>query len=116
MLRCIEEAWDIHPLVKANFELFLKNRNTLVHGITTSERFDIRTRWGQEELLAFLQFFDIHSRIVKKAFRASYYASLHFGVSRWGLPDRMPKKLFSKKQEQEIALFFEFFSPKYDCM
>jgi hypothetical protein len=40
MLKCIEEAWMIHPLVKASFELFLENRNTLIHGIATSDRYD----------------------------------------------------------------------------
>jgi hypothetical protein len=79
MLRCMEEAWDIEPVVKASFELFLVNRNALIHGLTTSEKFDIRTRWGQKELASFLRFFDIHSLIVKKAFRASYYASIYYG-------------------------------------
>jgi hypothetical protein len=46
MLRCMQEAWEIEPFVKANFELFLEHRNMLIHGITTDERFDIRTRWG----------------------------------------------------------------------
>lgn len=116
MLRSIEEAWEIDPMVKANFELFLENRNMLIHGITTSERFDMRTSWGQRELLAFLNFFDVHSRIVKKAFRASYYASIHLGIERFGLPKGVPKNVFSKKQKEEAGLFFACFSPKYDCI
>lgn len=116
MLRCIEEAWEIEPLVKANFQLFLANRNALVHGLTTSEKFDIRTRWGQLELWSFLRFFDIQSRIVKQAFRASYYASIQFAVQHFGTPDGIPKKLFNKKQIEEIRMFFEFFSPKAEAI
>jgi hypothetical protein len=48
MLMCIQEAWEIDPIVEANFKLFLENRNLLVHGITTHERFDIQSRWGNE--------------------------------------------------------------------
>lgn len=61
MLSCIEEAYEIEPLVKANFQLFLSLRNRLVHNLITSEQFDIGTYWGQQELLAFLGFFDIQS-------------------------------------------------------
>lgn len=84
MLRCIEEAWEIEPTLKAGLELFLECRNRLVHGITTDEQFDIRTHWGREELVAFLSFFDIQSRVVKAAFRSSYYASIHFAIQNWG--------------------------------
>jgi hypothetical protein len=116
MLRCIEEAWEIEPLVKANFELFLKNRNALIHGLTTSEQFDIRTYWGQKELWSFLKFFDIQSRIVKQAFRASYYASIHFAVHHFGAPPGTPKKLFNRAQQKEMQMFFEFFTPKEDAI
>jgi hypothetical protein len=34
MLKNIEEAWEIEPTLKANLELFLANRNRLIHGIT----------------------------------------------------------------------------------
>jgi hypothetical protein len=114
MLKSIEEAWVIHPLVKASFELFLEHRNLLIHRIATSDQYDIRTIWGQYELLSFLKFFDIHSRLVKRAFRASYYASLDFAVKNWGAPPGMPKKLFNKKQLQDISLFTAYFSPKPD--
>ena len=116
MLATIEEAWEINPIVKENLELFLRNRNLLIHGLTTDDRYDIRTRWGQLELWAFLSFFDVHSRIVKKAFRASYFSSIHFAVKNWGLPKGFPKKVFSKEQNEEMGLFFECFTPKYDCM
>jgi hypothetical protein len=116
MLQCIEEAWEIESTIKASLELFLESRNRLIHGVTTDERFDIQTEWGQRELWAFLYFFDIHSRMVKKAFRASYYASLDFGIQNWGLPKGLPKRIFNKKQKEELSLFFEFFSPKLGCI
>jgi hypothetical protein len=112
MFKCIEEAWEIEPIVKENFELFLQNRNRLIHGITTDERSDIRTHWGREELLAFLSFFDVHARIVKSAFRASYYASIEFAFSNWGRPKGIPKSVFGRKQTKEASLFFAFFKPK----
>jgi hypothetical protein len=114
MLHCMQEAWTIDPLVKMGFELFLQERNLLIHGITTEERFDIQTSWGQKELLAFLVFFDVHSRIVKKAFRAAYYASIDFAMKQWGKPKGLPKNLLTKKQKDEIGLFVQFFSPKDD--
>lgn len=116
MLRCIEEAWEIEPIVKASFDLFLQSRNALVHGLTTSEKFDIRTHWGQKELWVFLKFFEIHSRMVKKAFRASFYASIHFAIEHFGRPAGVPKKLFNKKQDDEMRMFFEFFTPKEDAI
>jgi hypothetical protein len=116
MLMSIEEAWIIHPVVKVSFELFLENRNALIHGIATSDQYDLRTLWGQHELLAFLRFFDIHSRMVKKAFRASYYASIDFGIKNWGTPPGTPQKIFNKKQKEEMGLFVEFFSPRLDSI
>jgi hypothetical protein len=112
MLRSIEEAWMIHPVVKPNLDLFLEHRNLLIHGITTSERFDIDTVWGQRELLAFLDFFDVHSRMVKKAFKASLLASIDFGIKQFGLPKGSPKRIFKKKEKEELELFFAYFYPK----
>lgn len=112
MLKCIEEAWEIDPLLKASLDLFLENRNRLIHGITTDEQYDIRTHWGREELIAFLSFFDVHARITKAAFRASFYASIEFGVHHWGTPKGIPKKILGKKQKEEARLFFVLFKPR----
>jgi hypothetical protein len=100
MLKSIEEAWEIDPTVRAGFELFLDMRNRLIHGITTDERFDIRTEWGEKELISFLYLFDVHSRIVKKAFRSSYYASVQFAIDNWGLPDGPPKRFSVKNKKR----------------
>jgi hypothetical protein len=112
MLQSIEEAWEIEPTLKAGLDLFLASRNRLVHGITTDERYDVRTYWGQQELLAFLSFFDIHARIVKTAFRSAYYASLEFGVYHLGRPKNVPENFLSAKQREEAGMFFELFKAK----
>ena len=112
MLQCIEEAWEIEPTFKENLELFLAHRNLLIHGITTNERYDIRTHWGRDELVAFLNFFDVHSRIIKAAFRASYYASIQYGLRHFGRPKKIRKRIFSRKQSEESGLFFALFTLK----
>lgn len=116
MIWSIEEAWEIHPVLKAGIELFLQNRNLLVHGITTSERYDIRTRWGQEELIAFLSFFDVNASLVKKAFRSSYYAGILFAVHKWGRPEKLSRRMFGRKHEKEADMFFSFFEMKEDAV
>jgi hypothetical protein len=50
--------------------------------------------------------------MVKKAFRASFYASIDFGAKHWGVPEGTPKSLFNKKQREEIGLFPAYFTPK----
>jgi hypothetical protein len=111
MIKCIEEAWNIEPMLKANLLLFVSNRNRLIHGITTDDQYDVRTLWGQKELMAFLHFFHLHARIVKSAFRASYYASVEFGFQKWGLPKGLPRD-FKRRVRKEAELFFVFFTPK----
>jgi hypothetical protein len=113
MVRSIEEAWEIEPILKANLELFVTNRNLLIHGITTNDRYDIRTHWGREELVAFLSFFDVHARVVKMAFRSSYYASVHIAITRWGRPKSLSNRSFGRKHEKEARLFYHFFAQKW---
>jgi hypothetical protein len=108
----MEEAWEIEPTLKAGLELFLANRNLLIHGITTDDRFDIRTHWGREELIVFLSFFDIHARVVKSAFRSSYYASIQFAIQKWGRPKGISNRMFGRKHEEEASLFIHFLNQK----
>jgi hypothetical protein len=116
MIKSMEEAWEIDPDLKANLEIFLANRNRFIHGITTEDRFNIRTHWGREELMTFLAFFDVHARIVKLAFRASYYASIDFALHQWGADMKVPPKIFGRKHKREAATFFHFFTPKEDAI
>jgi hypothetical protein len=112
MLRAIEEAWEIEPTVKASFDLFRWQRNQLIHGITTNDRYDIQTSWGQDELVSFLAFFDVHSRLVKKVFRGALSASLEYAVHHWGRPKSLPKNFPSPKHKEDAGFFFEVFTPK----
>lgn len=116
MLKSMQEAWEIEPALRVGLELFLANRNLLVHGITMDERFDIRTHWGREELVSFLTFFDIHARIVKRSFRSSYFASISFAMHQWGRPEGISPRMFGKRHEAEADLFFHFFTPKGDAI
>jgi hypothetical protein len=116
LLHSIDEAYEIEPLVRASFQLFLKMRNELVHGITMSEKYDIETSWGQDELVAFLTFFNIVSNVVRKAFRSSFYASVHFGSEYLDKDGKIPKDLLTANQVDEISFFAEFFSPKRGCI
>jgi hypothetical protein len=57
LFSAMQEAFDIETEVKMALDLFLNMRNKLVHGITTTQRYNIDTDWGQRELLAFLDLF-----------------------------------------------------------
>lgn len=116
MLKCIEEAYDIEPTIHKGFKLFLKMRNQLVHGITTSERYDISTDWGCQELVAFLMLFDHISRVVRDAFRSSFYASIHFGIEYWMKDENNVDAFLKEDQIAEAAMFAYFFSPRADCI
>ena len=112
MLRTIESSREIEPTVKASLELFLQMRNELVHGLTTSEQYDIHTSWGQDETVCFLTLFELISRPLREAFQASLYASIEIG-NKHLLKDE-PKKhhRLTARQQKKIGLFAAFFSPK----
>ncbi|WP_262696459.1 hypothetical protein [Kordiimonas aquimaris] len=113
LIKSIEEAWVIEPNFKENLDQFVKNRNQLIHGITVDERFDIRTNWGQRELLVFLTMFDTYSRIIKSVFRGAYYASFELGRTQWeSNRDLLEEVDFPKNMDDEIQLFLMLFSPK----
>jgi len=112
LLVAIDEAYDIEPTLRAGFQLFLDMRNQLVHGITTSDRYNIDTQWGQKELVAFLALFDVVSRVVRDAFRSSYYASIQLGIEKLSKSENLPKKLLTRSQVKEIGFFVHCFSPK----
>jgi hypothetical protein len=109
MLKTIEEGFEIHPMLHAGFQLFLEMRNRLVHGMTTSEQFNIQTGWGQAELICYLPFFEIVSRLVRNSFEASLYASIDIGNTY--LRPENPIAL-TKRQQKKIGLFAFFFTPK----
>lgn len=108
LIRTIEESYDLDPIFKSSLEQFLKWRNQLAHEITIHPQYDINTVWGQDEMIAFLSFFEILSRAVRKAFRACYLASIDFG-NHYLLESPNPKIKFNKKEREEISLFSHFF-------
>ncbi len=112
LLRLIDEGYEVDPVVRASLDLFLEMRNKLIHGITTDPRYDIDTSWGQDETIAFLKLFEILSRPIRKAFRASFYASIDYGNEYLIKDPQAPKVPLSKKQLKEIGLFAAFFEPR----
>jgi hypothetical protein len=113
LINAIREAYDIEPIFNASLDLFLNMRNELTHGLTVSDRYDIRTSWGQDETIAFLTFFEFVSRIIRKAFRSTFYASIEFGTQYLIDEKEIPKQLrLTKKQSSEIDLYSVFFTPK----
>ena len=112
MLHVIEQSWTIEPTVHASLRLFLKMRNELIHGLTTSERYDIHTSWGQDETVGFLSLFELISRPLREAFKASLYASIDIGNTHLlkGEPEKHHK--LSARQQKKISLFAAFFAPK----
>lgn len=112
MLHCIEEAYEIEPTLKEGLKLFLEMRNKLVHGITVSDEYNIDTQWGRDELVAFLALFDVISRVVKMAFRSSFYASIEYASLYMSKDMKLPKNLLNKKQREEAGMFGHFFKVK----
>lgn len=111
MLSTIKVAWLLDPEFERHLELFKSMRNQLVHGLTTSDRYNISDEWGQEECFSFLVFFEIVSQPVRAAFRASLYASIDFAIHHFKDEIEPPIKRLTRKQRDEIQLFAEFFRP-----
>jgi hypothetical protein len=112
MFYIIDEAYEIEPTVKAAFKMFIQMRNRLIHDLAVSEQYNIRTDWGKKELVAFLALFDIISLSIKRAFRASFFASIDFGRIYLNKDGSIPENLLKLKQKKEMELFFHFFSPR----
>jgi hypothetical protein len=112
MLRVIDEAYEIEATVRASFQLFLEMRNHLVHGLTTDERFNIHSAWGQDETIAFLTMFELISRSVRQMFRSSFYASINYGNTYLLRGKAEKRHKLNKRQQKQISWFAEFFTPR----
>lgn len=110
LLALIEDSYEIEPSFKTCLSMFLSMRNTLIHGATTG-RYDINTAWGQDELVTFLTFFELLSRTIRKAFIASFYASIEFR-NKYLLQENQAIAPLTKGQQKDVALFIAFFKPK----
>jgi len=112
MLHAVDKGYEVDPMLRANLSMFLDMRNELVHGLTTSPRYDIQTAWGEAETVAFLVLFDFASRVVRKAFKASLYASIDYG-NRYMFKKRGADPCpLSRREEREAGLFAAFFTPR----
>ena len=111
MLTTIKVAWAVDPEFERHLELFKYMRNQLVHGLTTSDKYNISDEWGQDECFSFLVFFEIVSQPVRAAFRASLYASIEFAAHHFKDEIESSKVKLTRKQRDEIHLFAEFFKP-----
>lgn len=111
MLTTIKSTWTIDPEFERYLELFKSMRNQLVHGLTTTKKYDISDAWGQDECFSFLVRFEIVSQPIRAVFRASFYASVEFAAEHFKDDLLNPIKPLTKKQREEISLFAEFFKP-----
>jgi hypothetical protein len=112
LVKIIKKEWDMIPEVDMALELFRDSRNMFVHRLCTDPRYDISTKWGVLEFLPFLQFFEIQTKVMLKASKASLAASAALGLSHFGEPDDFDAELFEKESGEDIAIFFEFFRIK----
>jgi hypothetical protein len=114
MIRSIEDGYETDPIVNNCLRLFLEMRNKLIHGLTTSDQFDINTSWGQDEMIAFLSFFELVSRPLREAFKASLYASIDIGNIIF-MPDNPDDHIpLTKREKNKTVVFASFFSPRKD--
>jgi hypothetical protein len=112
MLRTIESKWDIDFTIHASLQLYLEMRNQLVHGLTTNAQYDIHTRWGQDETVAFLSLFEIVSRPLREAFKGSLYASIEIGNTCLLKDEPEKRHPLTIRQQKKMQLFAAFFVPK----
>lgn len=119
LLRIIEERYTIQEDTHNALKLFLYQRNKLVHGLTTDERFDIHTLWGQKEIVAFIAVFLKNSCLLEEVLESAYVATMSFGLfmAKENKSNKEIRKIASEfNNDQDIqekcALFFENFKIK----
>ncbi|MCE3198762.1 hypothetical protein [Paenibacillus sonchi] len=110
LFAAIQEAFDIETDIKMAMDLFLEMRNKLVHGITTTQRYDIHTDWGQRELLVFLDVFLSLCIPIKDIAASCFDVSIEFGNTF--LLNEYDEKVPIKSQEELLGLFISCFKLK----
>jgi hypothetical protein len=109
LLKVLKKDWDMLPELEAGLELFRNSRNLFTHRLTTDPRYDISTRWGVMELLPFLQFFDLQTKIVARASEASLAASIAMAIHQWGAPEGLELTELGEDHDERVGAFFEMF-------
>ncbi|MFZ4761343.1 MAG: hypothetical protein ACOYK8_00815 [Alphaproteobacteria bacterium] len=115
MMQLIEEGWDIEPTIKVALDGYKQMRNLLAHSLVIEERYDINTAWGCKELALFLSSFDLYSRLIKRVFQGSFYASIDLAASYLKTPKdikNMVNEVLGEHEKELISLFFHAFIPK----
>lgn len=105
----IQESFEIESEIKNAMDLFLLMRNELVHSITTTERYNIHTDWGQRELISLLDVFLSLCMPIKEIAASCYEVSI--GIANTYLlegKDKIPLKT----SEELIELFAHCFKLK----
>jgi len=110
LFAAIQESFEVEPEIKMAMDLFLKMRNELVHGITTTQRYDINTDWGQRELIGFLDLFLSLCAPIKDIAASCYEVSIELANSY--LLKEAEEKIPLETSEDLIGLFAKCFKMK----
>ena len=110
LLSAMKEAFDIEPEIKMALDLFRDMRNKLIHGITTTQRYDINTDWGQRELIAFLDLFLSLCVPIKDIAASCFEASVE--LANTYLLENDTEKIPLKSSDDLKSLFVECFKLK----
>lgn len=110
LFSAMQEAFDIEIETKMALDLFLDMRNTLVHGITTTNRYNINTDWGQRELIVFLDLFLYLCTPIKDIAASCFEMSIE--LANTYLLNENDDKIPIKSSGELISLFAECFKIK----
>lgn len=110
LFSAMKEAFDIQTETKMALDLFLDMRNTLVHGITTTNRYNINTDWGQRELIVFLDLFLFLCEPIKDIAASCFEVSVE--LANTYLLENDAKKIPLKGSDDLKSLFVECFKLK----
>lgn len=106
----MQEAFNIEYTTKMTLDLFLDMRNKLVHGITTTDRYNINTEWGRRELIVFLDLFLSLCAPIKDIAASCFEVSAKL-ANTYLLEDSAEKIPLESSGDLE-SLFVECFKPK----
>ena len=112
LFMAIQESFEIESETKMAMDLFIDMRNQLIHGITTTQRYDINTDWGQRELISFLDLFLSLCIPIRDIAASCYEVSIE--LANTFLLREVKDKIPLKISVDLIELFTKCFKPKVD--
>ena len=110
LFTAIQESFEIESETKMAMDLFLQMRNELIHGITTTQRYNINTDWGQRELISFLDLFLTLCIPIRDIAASCFEASIE--LANTYLLKEAKDKIPLEISEELIGLFAKCFKPK----